>query len=405
MRSIVRSLVGLSLFLAPLAARAKGDAPASAAHGPRSVMVFVGAQDRGAESSAVKLGGLVESALSRADHYTLSSLREAAGERVSADARAALHSADAALQAGQSAFDAGKLDDAEQQLKAAVKGYEQGVAGLYQIDSYSDANAYLAAVDLAKHHDDDAEDALSQALAVKPNLRLDEKLEGGPLAALMRSVRHDIAEGHKGSVSIFSAPAGGKIFVDGELKGYAPLSLDRLALGKHLVRFERAGYMNAGQVVEVVSTEDATAKGRFVPTDDFSSQVDGVTQALKEVSSAHCGPATFALIKHYNLDRAIFANVSTTGDNLVLDLSLVDGAEHARIAHRRNSFEAEDADAVNREVNHLVSSLLADAEAADRPATAKKAPDDPLDSVSGMEDWGDDSSDDAPRKKHHSDDP
>jgi hypothetical protein len=272
---------------------------------------------------------------------------------------------------------------------------------LYKVQPYVEANVYLAAVYQTKHHDDDAKDALSEALAVKPTYRLDDKLAGGPLADLVVSVRRETAEGHKGSASIFTTPAGGKIFIDGELRGYGPLSLDRLPVGKHLVRFERPGYMNVGLVANITSTDDAIVKGRALPTPEFSEQEDGLAQSLKEVDSARCGPATFALLAHYKLERGIFANVSTSGDNLVLDLAMVDSAQRKRIAHRRNSFEGEDPENVAREVSHLVDGLLADAAAEDKPRDAKPAAEkDPLDSVNGMEDWGDD--DDAPRKKHKS---
>ena len=198
------------------------------------------------------------------------------------------------------------------------------------------------------------------------------------------------------------------------MKGFAPLSVDRLPVGRHLVRFERPGYMNVGQVIEVTSTDDTPVKAHFQATKDFADVEDQVGQALKEVDSTSCGPSTFRLLKHYTLDRAIFANVRTTGDNLVLDLALVDSAAKKRVAHRRNSFEGEDPGNLTREVNKLVAGLIADAE--DRPKDGNaKASKDPLDGVDGMEDWGDEKGssrnnsgddDDAPKKKkkHSSDD-
>ena len=399
MRRFLLPLVA-ALLLGPAAAQGKSAAPPPARSSPRSAMVFVGAQDRGAEASALKLGGMVEEALGRAEHYTVTALGDAAGERVPADAREALHTAGLAVEAGQTAFEAGKLDEAQQQLEAAVKAYEHGAAGLYKMDDFTRASGYLAAVYQAKHRDDDAKDALTEALAVKPAFRLEGKLDEGPVGDLLRSARRESNAGHKGSASLFTTPPGGKVFVDGELKGYGPLSLDRLPVGKHFVRFERAGYMNVGQMAEVVSTDDIAVKARFVPTHEFAAEEEALAQALKEVDSPKCGPATFSLLDHYRLERAIFANVSTTGDNLVLDLSLVDGAQHRRIAHRRNSFQGEEPDNIGREVRRLVSGLLADADAAEKPRAEKEASDDPLDSVSGMEDWGDE--DDAPRKRHKS---
>jgi tetratricopeptide (TPR) repeat protein len=396
--------VGLwALLSVPGAALAKGDKPAPVQ--PRNVMVFVGAEDKGAESSALRLGGMVEDALSRADRYTLSTLREAAGERVPGDARAALRAADDDLQNGKKAFAEGKLDDAEQNLKNAIKGLEAGVAGLEKPDAYADAHAYLAAVYLLKHKDDDAKDGLAEVLAVEPGYKLDAKLSAGPVGDLLRQVRRETNEGHRGSTSLFSTPAGARVFIDGEVKGYAPLSVDRLPVGRHLVRFERPGYMNFGQVVDITSTDDTPVKAHFQATKDYADVEDQLGQALKEVEATACGQATFRLIKHYNLDRAIFANVRTSGDNLVLDLALVDLPSHKRIAHRKNSFEGEDPQNLSREVNRLVAGLLADAD--DRPKASSGGSKDPLDSIDGMEGWDEDKGggrsssddDDRPKKK------
>ncbi|MBS2030299.1 MAG: PEGA domain-containing protein [Deltaproteobacteria bacterium] len=396
------------LWALPQAGLAKGSSESkSPPAASRTVMVFVGADDKGAESSALRLGAMVEDALGRFDKYNFTPLRDAAGERVPADARAALHTAEDDLSAGKKNFIDGKLEDAEASLKSAIKGFEAGAAGLEKPDEYCDAWAYLGAVYQLKHKDDDAKDNLAQALAVEPGYKLDAKLGASPVADLMRQVRRESGEGHKGSISLFSTPAGGRAYLDGELKGFAPLSVDRIPVGRHLVRFERPGYMNVGQVVEIASTDESAVKAHFQATKDFSDVEDQVGQALKEVDSSSCGPSTFRLLKHYTLDRAIFANVRTTGDNLVLDLALVDAAAKKRVAHRRNSFEGEDPQNLTREVNKLVAGLIADAE--DRPKDPKaSASKDPLDKVDGMEDWDEDKGnsrgsggddDDSPKKK------
>ena len=175
------------LFALPQIGLAKGSsAPAPSS---RTVMVFVGAEDKGAESSALRLGAMVEDALGRFDKYTFTPLRDAAGERVPADARAAMHTAEDDLTAGKKSFVDGKLDDAEGSLKSAIKGFEAGAAGVDKPDEYCDAWAYLGAVYQLKHKDDDAKDMLAQALAVEPSYKLDAKLGASPIADLMRSVK------------------------------------------------------------------------------------------------------------------------------------------------------------------------------------------------------------------------
>lgn len=397
--------LGLLALALPSPALAKSSERAAA---PKNVMVFVGADDRGAENSALKLGQLVEDALGRYDRYNLTSLREAAGDRVPGEARSALRDAEDALATGKKAYAEGKLEDGETSLRQAIKGFEAAGTGLEKMEPYVEANEYLAAVLQLRHKDDDAKDALAQALAVKPGLKLEGKLGTSPVADLLREVRHEDRETHKGSASLFTTPSGGRVFIDGEVRGYTPMSVDRLPVGKHFVRFERPGFQNAGQVVEITSTDDAVVRGKFVPTKDFASIEDTVPMALKEMESSAAGPASFKIIKHFNLDRAIFAAVRTSGDTLVLDLAMVDGSAHRRIARRRNSFEGDDNKNLERDVNHLVAGLIADADEKAAKTDAKGG--DPLDHVSGMEDWDDDKGggrapdEDSPRKKKKSKD-
>ena len=168
---------------------------------------------------------------------------------------------------------------------------------------------------------------------------------------------------------------------------------------------EAKGVKAFGQVVDITSTDDTPVKAHFQATKDYADVEDQLGQALKEVEATACGQATFRLIKHYNLDRAIFANVRTSGDNLVLDLALVDLPSHKRVAHRKNSFEGEDPQNLSREVNRLVAGLLADAD--DRPKASSGGSKDPLDSIDGMEGWDEDKGgsrsssddDDRPKKK------
>lgn len=394
----------LAAALLPALAHAKSAPPAA---GPSRVIVFVGADDRGAENSALKLGGLVEEAVARNDKHKVVSLADAAGDRLGSDVRAARRAAEDDLAQGKRLLAEGKLDDAEAALRSSIKNGEAAAAGLEKLDDLADAHAALAAVLHLKHKEDDAKDALAEALSLKPTYRPDAKLAAGPVGELLRTVKREAADIHRGSISAFSTPTGGRVFLDGEVRGYTPLTIDRIPVGKHLVRMERPGYQNFGQAIEVTSTEEVAVKGHLTPTKDFAEVEDQVGQALKEVDSASAGPAAFKLLSHFHADRGVFANVRTSGDNLVLDLALVDARAHKRVAHRRNSFEGEDPKNLEREVGRLVQALLADADEG-APAKASSGSKDPLDSVSGTEDWDEDhggskrrgsDDEDAPRKK------
>jgi hypothetical protein len=254
-----------------------------------------------------------------------------------------------------------------------------------------EAHAYLAAVLQLKGKEDDARDELIEALAMKPAFRPSGKLDGGAFLDLLKAAKKESAEGHRGSASVYTVPPGGKVIVDGEVKGFAPVSIDRLPVGKHVFVFERPGYYNGGQVSEVTSTDDLALKGHFSPTKDYAEVEDAVAQCAKEVTSSTAGPNTWKVLSHFKIDRAIIGNVRTSGDNLVLDLVLVDAKSKKRISKRKNSFEGEEYGTLGREVNKLVSGLFADAEDPEKQGgKVKNVTRDPLDNVSGMEDWDED---------------
>ncbi len=405
----------LLLGITPGSSLAAHAAPAASAPATRSVMVFVTADDKGAENSTSKMASIIEDAVGHNSSYELVDLRDAAGDAVSGDVRSAKKMADDDLAAAKKSFASGSYEDAESKLHSAIKEYENAAPALEKPDPYVEAIAYLAGTLQLRNKEDDARDELITALGMKPAFKPDAKLGSNAFMDLLRSAKKEMNEGHKGTASVNTVPAGGKVIVDGESKGYAPVSIDRLPVGKHVFIFERGGYQNGGQVAEVSSTEDTIIKGKFVPTQNFADVEDSLSQAAKEVQSSSAGPNTWKLLSHFKLDRAIVAVVRTSGDNLVLDLALVDAKAKRRISKRRNSFEGEEYGTLNREVNKLVSGLLADAEDPEKNGTVKPKNNgkDPLDSVSGMEDWDDDNGSsskkgqddsDRPKKKSHDDD-
>jgi hypothetical protein len=56
-----------------------------------------------------------------------------------------------------------------------------------------------------------------------------------------------------GALSITSDPAGATVYVDGEVVGQTPLTVDQLPAGDHRVKIVKAGYLENGRVVTVAS--------------------------------------------------------------------------------------------------------------------------------------------------------
>jgi hypothetical protein len=283
----------------------------------------------------------------------------------------------------------GKFDVAVQLLHQAVKNLEVGAAALDKTDVYADAWGYLAAAHQGRGTDDDAKDAALQAICIKPTWKPDGKAAATPpFNDILKEARKEGAESHRGSAFISTVPSGGRVYVDNEFKGYAPITVERLALGKHIFKFERPGYMTTTQIDEVNSTDDAQVKGHFNATHDYADMESVVSDAAQELQSA-MGPNSLKILARYKLDRAVVGEAKTVGDNVVLDLTMIDNKTKKRLAHRKNSFEDEQYGTLNREVEKLTLGLIADADDAGKQKKASGK--DPLEDRSGMEDWDEDS--------------
>lgn len=67
-------------------------------------------------------------------------------------------------------------------------------------------------------------------------------------------------------LSITVTPEGASVFVDGSFRGYAPLTLDTLAPGEHLVRLSAEGYQDARTRVDLEGETSITLDMERVPT-------------------------------------------------------------------------------------------------------------------------------------------
>jgi hypothetical protein len=365
-------------------------APAAAPAPKPSVLAIVVADDKNAEIISTRMMNVVEDTLGKSDKYNVTLLKDAAGDAVSAEARAAEKAGEDQVSSGKSALADGKFDVAETALHNAVKSLELGAAALDKLDIYADAWGYLAAAHQGRGADDDAKDAAVQAMCIKPTWKPEGKTAASaPFNDVLKEARKESAENHRGSAFITTVPSGGRVYVDNEFKGYAPVTVERLTLGKHIFKFERPGYTTTTQVDEVNSTDDAQVKGHFTATHDYADMESVVNEAAQELQTA-VGPNSLKVLSRFKVDRAIIGEAKTVGDNVVLDLTMVDAKTKKRLAHRKNSFEDEQYGTLNREVEKLTQGLLADAEDAGK-GQKKVSGKDPLEDRSGMEDWDDDS--------------
>ena len=133
-----------------------------------------------------------------------------------------------------------------------------------------DATALYAAV---MHQRGDVEEtklALLDLMALNPTYELDTKRYSRDFIALRVQVATGVNAALRGGATVKSRPAGARVYIDNEFKGYTPLTVSTLPVGKHLLRLERPGFRVYGQLLEV-SPDDVEASAELQPTDDYKA--------------------------------------------------------------------------------------------------------------------------------------
>jgi hypothetical protein len=72
------------------------------------------------------------------------------------------------------------------------------------------------------------------------------------------------------ALAVASDPAGASVYVDGQLVGETPLSLDRLSAGDHRVRVVKNGYLENGRIVNVSAGKTSTVDVKLTPNANAS---------------------------------------------------------------------------------------------------------------------------------------
>ena len=149
--------------------------------------------------------------------------------------------ADEALADGKAQADKGDHMAATKTLKKAQGYYEKSFEHLENFDKYVDAVLTRALAYFAAGYDDNGEDELARVLAMRPTLLLDKTAPKPALAALARLKA--LYEGSQtGSIEVEANVPAATVYVNGVLAGSAPLTINGVYRGKHVIRVVANGY-------------------------------------------------------------------------------------------------------------------------------------------------------------------
>lgn len=363
-------------------------APSSPQPTARRVGVLLVPMDKGAESQQVRLEQFVLEALGEFQGLQVKSTKELFGLPPDDDAESSLKRAETGFKESKDAFEAKAYEDAERKLRATVKEFSRAAAAMSRCAHLCDAIAMYAAVLQQRGEVEEAKITLLDLLALAPTHELDRKKFPQEFLTLRAQVATSRNAQLRGQATVKSKPAGGAVFLDGEMVGYTPVTLQTLPVGKHLVRVERPGFKQWGTVLEV-TPEDGEVVAELAVTPGYKAY-DAVMDKLASEATKDKGGATMGtLSKSLGLDRALVGVVKELDESgkTELSLSVFDLKTGKRQAGKRSTFQGDEFGQLKSELGRLVNQLMIAAEGGAEPTASKSS--DPLKGRHGTEDWND----------------
>jgi hypothetical protein len=126
---------------------------------------------------------------------------------------------------------------------------------------------------------------------------------------LYEQVTQTMGTESSGQLEIISRPAGAEVYVGGQLRGYAPLSLGNLSAGEHYVMLAKDGYWRWAEFVGVVPGE-STARTVDLAEAPAKAAIDVATGAVSRKMSRKAGDtATTTLSEALGASDVLLARV------------------------------------------------------------------------------------------------
>ncbi len=349
----------------------------------KRVSALILPMDKGSEALTLKVESFANEALNEYQGFKVRTSDDLFGVAADEEAAASLKRAETGFKESKTAFDERNSEDAERKLRATIKEYGKAVGAMKNCGNLCDAVAMFGSVLQARGDVEEAKIAILDLLALSPTFELDRKRYPQNFLALKAQVATSRNAQLRGSVTVKTKPSGARVFLNGELQGYSPYTLQTLPIGKHLVKIERPGFKQLGLMVEITPedqeiTSELTATSGYKAFDALMDRLAG--EALKDKG----GGTMTSVANSLKLERAVIG-VLKEGNNESTELTMAyfDLKTGKRIAIKRVAFQGDEfgqlRGEVQRMVNHLVNSEVGGDKVTRSP--------DPLDNKGGTEEW------------------
>jgi hypothetical protein len=357
----------------------------TAVAGERRIAAILIPMDNGAEQQSLKLEGFIDEALNEFQGLTVKTSDELFGVTADEDAAASYKRAEQGFAESRAAFEGKQYEDAERKLRATIKEYGKSVAAMRTCGNLCEAVAMYAAVLQARGDSEEAKVAILDLLALGPTFELDKKRYPQNFLALKAQVAGTRNALLRGNIRVKSKPAGARVYLNGELQGYTPMTIQTVPVGKSMLKLERPGFKQVGLLVEV-SPEDLDVDQALTVSDSYKAYDSLLDRLAGEALKDKGGSTMSAMARTLGVDRAIIGVMKELEANGASELTLIytDLKSGKRLGAKRATFQGDEYGQLKSETHRMVNALLNLSEGG---GEARVHSSDPLDNRHGTEDW------------------
>ncbi len=322
---------------------------ASTATAGKSVAVVVQPKDSPSGQAAVIVGKQARDQYW--DGYDLLDIERflMAGEESASDAKG--KAGRAALERGKVALDALELAPALEALSEAVVSFEQAAPAMTNASPLVEAHLYEGAAWALQGDQKNAKKSFERALVVDPQAELPAGSFPAQVEKVWAEVKVKAQQGGVGTLTVYATPAAAEVWVDGRFRGAAPVVLDDMAVGRHVVRVWREGYSGFGTVTEVKKSVEASVQATLRPTTRFP-QYDELAARLS--GGANTAADLAQLLK---VDQLFSAVVETKGEQVTVNARLTDGVSGKELVTASKAFDLK-SPTLDREVKAWIATTF-----------------------------------------------
>lgn len=399
------SRVALLLFSAITLAAA----PASSR---KKTAVFLVPTGAGADAAQMSMTEHLEAGLALYPGLTVRTNEALLGVPEDEDAQVSLRNGELLFAKGKAAFDARQSEPADRLLHTALPELVNAAAAMKECGHLCDTLAMTAALAHEQGDDEAARKDLLDLLSLRPTYSFDKKRFTQDFLKLQLQVVASRAAQQRGNLTLGSHPGGARWTLDGERGDFTPAASQSLRIGKHLLQLERPGYARFGTVVEV-SSVNLDLEPELTPTPECRAYRDLRDALAREAAQEKVGPVMAKLGRRLGLDRVIVGQLDAQAHgNFELRLGYFDLKSATSLGWKKARFQGNEYGQLKQELGRLLSQVL-NSEPSTGPRSTrtleghhgteewnaedlggrqnaiekKKKVRDPLDNVTGTEDW------------------